>query len=120
MDFQGLYLRRSVSRDKSEWAIVGFQLDLLAECIFNDDTKIMLFNEINDFLVKLRFIHIRGPERGKISKEVRTLLEGSFGDIKGLSKGLFKKKLDRIIWELITYVPLAMIQKSLEATIIKH
>lgn len=33
-NFQALYLRKSVNRDKAEWAIVGYQLELLIDYIF--------------------------------------------------------------------------------------
>lgn len=112
-DFQALYLRRSANRDKAEWAIVGFQLDLLIDFIFKDDTKVLSFREINELLEKLKFEHIRGPERGKIIKAVRNLLEENFGKIAGLSLELFNKRIDRIVWELILSVGFPKIQESL-------
>jgi hypothetical protein len=45
-DFQALYLRKSVNRDKAEWAIVGYQLKLLIDYIFTDDTKILQFRKL--------------------------------------------------------------------------
>ncbi len=112
-DFQGLYLRKSVNRDKAQWAIVGYQLDLLTDYIFTDDTRILLFREIDEYIEKLKFEHIRGPERGKINKEVRELLEENFGSIVGLSVDLFKKRIDRIIWELVTLIDFYVVKEVL-------
>jgi len=109
-DFQALYLRKSVNRDKAEWAIVGYQLELLIDYIFTDDVKILKFREIDELIGKLKFEHIKGPERGKLNREVRTILEVSFGNTAGLSVDLFKKRIDRIIWELVTFVDFQTIQ----------
>lgn len=109
-DFQALYLRKSVNRDKAEWAIVGYQLELLINYIFKDDLKVLQFKEIDELLEKLKFEHIRGPERGKLNKEVRSALEANFKNTNGLSQDLFKKRIDRIIWELVEYVDFQKIQ----------
>ena len=109
-DFQALYLRKSVNRDKAEWAIVGYQLELLIDYMFEDDVKILQFREIDEFVGKLKFEHIKGPERGKLNREVRTILEASFGNITGLSVDLFRKRIDRILWELVTFVDFQKIQ----------
>mgnify|MGYP000987941157 CR=1 FL=1 len=52
-DFQALYLRKSVNRDKAEWAIVGYQLELLIDFIFKDDTKILRFRQIDNLIKNL-------------------------------------------------------------------
>ena len=116
-DFQALYLRKSVNRDRAEWAIVGYQLELLIGYIFEDDTKILQFREIDDLIMKLKFEHIKGPERGKLIREVRTILEASFGNTAGLSVDLFKKRIDRIIWEMVTFVDFKTIQGVLSEII---
>ena len=113
-DFQALYLRKSVNRDKAEWAIVGYQLELLIDYIFTDDLRIVQFREIDEFIGKLKFEHIKGPERGKLNREVRTILEESFGNTTGLSVDLFKKRIDRIIWELVTFVDFQTIRGALD------
>ena len=113
-DFQALYLRKSVNRDKAEWAIVGYQLELLIDYIFTDDLRIVQFREIDEFIGKLKFEHIKGPERGKLNREVRSILETSFGTITGLSIDLFKKRIDRIIWELVTFVDFQTIRGALD------
>ncbi len=116
-DFQALYLRKSVNRDKAQWAIVGYQLDLLTDYIFHGDTRILLFREIEEYIRKLKFEHIRGAERGKINKEVRDLLEKNFGNIAGSSTDLFKKRIDRIVWELVTLVDYQLIKDVLSDTL---
>lgn len=103
-DFQALYLRKAVNRDKAEWTIVGYQLELLIDYIFKDDPKVLKFIEICNLIEKLKFEHIKGPERGQLNKNVRTNLESIFGKTEGLSQDLFKKRIDRIIWELVTFV----------------
>lgn len=111
-DFQALYLRNVVNRDKSQWAIVGYQLDLLADYVFHVDAKILRYREIEEFIDKLKFEDIRGPERGRINKEVRDVLEMSFGAVEGLSADLFRKRIDRIIWELVSFIALDVIKDS--------
>lgn len=109
-DFQALYLRIAVNRDKAQWAIVGYQLDLLADFVFQNDTKILRFKEIEALINALKFEDIRGPERGKINKKVRDALEINFGAIEDLSIDIFRKRMDRIIWELVRYVEVEEIQ----------
>ncbi|MGI6623787.1 MAG: nucleotidyl transferase AbiEii/AbiGii toxin family protein [Acetivibrionales bacterium] len=103
-DFQALYLRNIVNRDKAQWAIVGYQLKLLVEYIFQDDAKILQFREIEELIEKLKFENIHGPERGRLNREARSLLEANFKTIEGLSLDLFRKRIDRIIWELVSFV----------------
>ena len=100
-DFQALYLRSSVNRDKAQWAIVGYQLDFLADYIFQDDTKILRFNEIEELTHRLKFENVRGPERGQKNREMRDALETQFGSIGVWSADLFRRRIDRIIWELV-------------------
>lgn len=113
VNFQSLYLRRIVNKDKAQWAIVGYQLDLLTDYIFLNDTRILKYREIEDFIEKLKFEAIRGPERGTKIRDVRNALEKQFGSIDKLSKDLFRKKMERIIWELICYVTLYEIKDSI-------
>ncbi len=113
-DFQSLYLRKSVCRDKAEWAIVGYQLELLLNYIFTDDTKIHQFRQIDELIGKLNFEHIRGPERGSVLKEVRVMLEANFGTTAGLSQDLFKKRINRIMWELVEFVGFQKLQLVLK------
>lgn len=72
--------------------------------------KILQFREIDEFIGKLKFEHIKGPERGKLNREVRAILEACFGSITGLSIDIFKKRIDRIIWELVIFVDFQKIQ----------
>jgi hypothetical protein len=111
-DFQALYLRSIVNRDKAQWAIVGYQLDFLVDFLFHEDTKILRFREIEEFIDKLKFEDTRGPERGRINKEVRDALETNFREIEKLSANIFKKRIDRIIWELVSVVNLDVIKES--------
>jgi hypothetical protein len=113
-DFQGLYLRKIVNRDKTQWTIAGYQLDLLVEHIFNDDTKILRFRDIEELIDKLKFKNIHGPERGRLNKGVRSSLESNFKAIKGLSADIFRKRMDRIIWELISFVSFSVIEDSIK------
>ena len=92
-DFQSLYLRRSVNRNKSEWAIVGFQLEMIADYIFQMSTKAISFKEILELINTLNFEDLKGPERGQKIQKTRKLLKENFESIDGLSKNLFKKRL---------------------------
>jgi hypothetical protein len=102
-DFQSVYLRKDVNRDKAEWAIVGFQLELLVKYIFENDMKIEYFDRISLYIDKLRFKEIVGPDRGLRIRQTRNELKDKFGDNEKLSENLFLKRLDRIIWELACY-----------------
>jgi len=114
-DFQALYLRGAVNRDKAQWAIVGYQLELLTEYISHDDTKILNFGQIEDLIDELKFENIHGPERGELIKEVRSALESKFKVHEELSADLFRKRLDRIIWELASFVSFVVIRDSVKA-----
>ena len=112
-DFQSLYLRKSVNRDKAEWAIAGYQLALLVGYILKDDTKILNYRKIAELCERLRFEDIHGPDRGRLNKEARIALVSSFGRIEEeLSTDIFKKRMDRIIWELASKVPLSAILEA--------
>lgn len=110
-DFQALYLRKSVRRDKSQWAIAGYQLEMLIDYIFGYDAKILMFRQIDEWIGRLRYEHIQGPERGKLNREAREVLEDRFGETAGLSQNLFKKRMDRMIWELISFVDFQVIKE---------
>ena len=111
-DFQSLYLRSIVNRDKAQWAIVGYKLELLIEYIFYGNTKILCFRDIEELTDKLKFENIYGPERGDLIKKARAILESKFKRIQGLSADLFRKRLDRIIWELSAFVLFEEIENS--------
>jgi len=112
-DFQSLYLRKAVNRDKAQWAIVGYQLELLINYIFKDDMRILRFRDILKLIEKLEFNGIRGPERGHLLKEIRNVLESDFGAMADLSADITKKRMDRIIWELVSVVSLETVERSL-------
>lgn len=103
-DFQSLYLRSAVNRDKTQWAIVGFQLELIAECIFRGDKRIFNITDIEEIIKHLKFEHIQGPKKGEISNHFRHELEKAFSGVKCITYNLFRKRMERIIWELVTYV----------------
>ncbi|MBR0576033.1 nucleotidyl transferase AbiEii/AbiGii toxin family protein [Proteiniclasticum sp. BAD-10] len=115
-DFQALYLRKSVNRDKTEWAIVGYQLDLLADFIFSDDMKITQFREFEQLIGRLKFELIQGAERQRLIREARSVLEANFKSTKGLSQDLFRKRIDRILWELAVVVDIPQILHVLGET----
>ncbi|MBU4450861.1 MAG: nucleotidyl transferase AbiEii/AbiGii toxin family protein [Actinobacteria bacterium] len=110
-DFQALYLRSAVNRDKTQWAIVGYQLELIAEYIFRSDKRIFKITDIEEIIKHLKFEHIRGPEKGEISKHFRHELEKAFSGIEGITDNLFRKRIERIIWELVTYVSVEEIKE---------
>jgi len=116
-DFQSLYLRRSVNRDKAQWAIVGYQLELLVNLIFNDDARILRVNDIISLIEKLEFVGVRGPERGRMIKDTRSALESEFGSLSGLSTDIMKKRLDRIIWELVSVLSFDEVSSAIKAVI---
>ena len=100
-DFQALYLRNITRRNKSSWALVGYQLELIVEYVFKGNSKIVEINEIEKLINRLQHDDIRGPERGIKLNEVRNALINKFIEQENLSTNLFRKKTERIIWELI-------------------
>ncbi|MBP2661085.1 MAG: hypothetical protein H6Q69_4117 [Firmicutes bacterium] len=62
----------------------------------------------------MNFSHVRGPERGPLTRAVRIAQEKDFGTIKGMSSDIFKKRFDRIIWELICFVSFDEIELSVQ------
>jgi hypothetical protein len=112
-DFQSLYLRKEVNRNKLEWAIVGYQLEFITDYIFGNNNKVLFFLETIEYLKTLKFEDIRGPERGRILTKIKHTLQEHFGSITHLSKNLFKKNIDRIIWELEIFVDLNTIKEKL-------
>jgi predicted nucleotidyltransferase component of viral defense system len=117
-DFQSLYLRRSVRRDKAMWAIVGYQLCMLIDFIFTDNPSLLCFNEINEYIEKLRFNNIKGPDRGKMNTLVRETLKREYSTIIETSPDLFRKRIDRIIWELVYEVGLDNLKETLRIVFI--
>lgn len=112
-DFQSLYLRRLANRTKSKWAIVGFQLGVIVDLIFSENSKDEKFYKIEELINKLQFKNIRGPERSRKLNGVRDALKTKFGLLEGPSENLFRKTSERIIWELINFVT---IEEIIEAT----
>ena len=47
----------------------------------------------------------------------RAILEMKYGKVAGLSADLFRKRIDRIIWELVTLVDFETIYKVLSKTV---
>lgn len=111
LDFQGLYLRRIVNRDKDGWAIVAFQIDLLVQYIFEQRDTILMYDNVVQLLKSLEFENIRGPEKGKMFSRIRTILRENFGTDK--SDRLFVKKFDRIIWEVLQDYDYQILRESL-------
>ena len=99
-NFQSLYLRKSVSRSKQQWAIVGMQLELIYNKLIKKNDLINQYNKIRDLVIELKFEEITGVERGTKIKEVRNKLKSEFEIICKDPDTLFRKQLERIIWEL--------------------
>lgn len=116
-NFQSLYLRKAVSRDKAQWAIAGYQLELLFNYVFQNDNKIHQFWEMQSLIDKLNFGAIYGPERGKKIWAVREALKRKFVGGDELSTELFNKRNDRILWELFTVVSVEEIADALHELI---
>lgn len=112
MDFQSLYLRKAVNRNKADWAVVGYQLEMLTEYLFNNNTKILNYEDIEELLFKLKFENIQGPERGRLINTVRAELASKFNTIDGLSPNLFRKSFNRIIWELASTTTFSVIANA--------
>lgn len=83
------------------------------EFFYKEDERILQYSKIIDLIEKLEFKDMMGPERGVITNELRDALRKEYGSIEGLSDDLFRKRFERIIWELIRHVPLDEIKKML-------
>ncbi len=114
-DFLSFYLRNTVNRDKSGWVIAAHQIELLIRYIFKDVNKILEYRKIEELIDKLQFDEIRGPEKGKKYRMIREKLKDAFLSNKNIGEDLFKKKFDRIIWELMmeyTYMDIYEVLKD--------
>lgn len=118
-DFQSLYLRKSANRDKAQWAIAGYTLELLIEYFFRDDPRILRYRDIEALIEKTRFNDIRDPERGRLLGELRNALVSRFGTLSVISPDLMKKRLDRIIWELASVVQYEAIENCIMGIVTK-
>jgi DNA replication initiation complex subunit (GINS family) len=78
------------------------------------------YRDVEELIEKLKFENVRGPARGQINKKVRSSLESSFSKIQGLSADLFRKRIDRIIWELAVFITFDEIIECVEAIIAEH
>lgn len=102
-DFQSLYLRKSISRSMSEWAIIGAKLHILLEYLFlKEDGK----DKLDDIIVlekKLDFDKIQGAERGKIIRKFNENISHKFeSHSKWPAKILKGKHTKRIFWAVIS------------------
>ncbi|MBE0427395.1 MAG: nucleotidyl transferase AbiEii/AbiGii toxin family protein [Nitrospirae bacterium] len=102
-DFQSLYLRKSIIRSVSEWAIVGAKLHILLEFLFlKEDGKDKL-RDIFALENKLAFEKIQGVERGKIIGEFNDTFSHKFEKYsKWTAKILKGKNPKRIFWAVIS------------------
>ena len=114
-DFQGFYLRNTVNRDKSGWVIAAYQIELLIRYLFEYDNKILEYYKVEQLIERLQFNKIHGPEKGKKYQLIRDILKKAFLPNQHISEELFKKKFDRIIWELMreyTYMEIYNVIKA--------
>jgi len=112
-NFQSLYLRKNVNRSKTDWAIVGIKLEMLCNKIFKGINYIDSYLEIDEFIEYIGFLDIKGPERGVKINGVRKRLQDKFGQVSIESQNLFRKRLDRVIWELLINVKIEDIKGTI-------
>lgn len=111
-NFQSLYLRKSVNRSKQQWAIVGMQLELIYNKLIEKNDLINQYNEIRDLVIEFKFEAITGVERGIKIKEARKKLKSKFETICKDPDTLFRKQLERIIWELAVVAEYSELRKT--------
>ena len=112
-DFQALYLKNSVRRKKSDWAVAGFQLELLVRKIFHGDCQIDRIADIDYLIARMKYSDIRGPERGAKIQETKAAIQKLCAGVHGLSIGLFNKAPERVIWELVKSVGFDALEETL-------
>jgi len=103
-DFQALYLRRAVSRNKQQWSIVGYQLELITTDLLMNKAPSGKYQRYSDLTDLVTFANISGPERSQKINQVRTALKNNFDSRTGYQDQLFRKSLERIIWGLSTSI----------------
>jgi len=103
-DFQALYLRRAVSRNKQQWSIVGYQLELITTDLLMNKAPSGKYQRYTDLADLVAFANISGPERSQKINQVRTALKNNFDSRTGYQDQLFRKSLERIIWGLSTSI----------------
>lgn len=103
-DFQSLYLRRSINRNVSGWAIVGRKLMILFELLMEGDNK-MRDNYVTlfDLDKNLGFEILAGPKRGQVVKDFKESITREFGSYCRVPINQIKgKHQKRIFWEILS------------------
>ncbi|NHZ86147.1 MAG: hypothetical protein GWP19_09725 [Planctomycetia bacterium] len=103
-DFQSLYLRRTINRPISEWAIIGLFLKLIFQLLTIDDKKIEeKIKQLIKIELKLKFSDIKGPAKGKQILLFKDSLLRKFGDSGRIPINQLKgKNQKRIFWEILS------------------
>jgi hypothetical protein len=57
----GDFCKFKLHQPQEQWAIAGYQLGLLCEYIFCEDTKILRFDDISELTERIRFTGVQGP-----------------------------------------------------------
>lgn len=108
-DFQSLYLRRTINRNVSGWAIVGKKLLILYQLLKNEDDKtIESIRHLYHLERKLDFSEITGPQKGLVIKRFKAdLLKDFESHCRMPVNQIQGKNLKRIFWEIISVETIA-------------
>ncbi len=103
-DFQSLYLRRSINRNVSGWAIVGRKLMIMFQLLRDNDIKIKeIISNLYNLEKKLYFNTIAGPDKGRIIKKFKESLLEEFETYCRVPINQIKgKHQKRIFWEILS------------------
>lgn len=102
-DFQGLYLRKGITRSLGEWANIGACLHLFINCFARDtcDVKdLILTFEISE---KLQFNEVEGIKKGGIIMKFKQEFLKEFSKYTSISDRILQgKNPERIFWNVVS------------------
>lgn len=102
-DFQGLYLRKSITKDTAEWSNIGAFLKLLFKCFSQESCETKNLISCFDITEQLKFKQISGLKRGEKIKTFKELFLSDFAKLDiSTVKSLKGRNQIRIFWMLVT------------------
>jgi len=102
-DFQSLYLRKSINKPVSEWAIMGKKLIIILKSVFEKSKDKAKLEEICSIDDRLKFGDLKGQYRGNLIIKFKEKFLEKFVHYSPVPGKIIKGKSQRrIFWEIIT------------------
>jgi len=101
-DFQSLYLRKSINRGKSQWAIIGDKLRFYLVNLYRERPLSKAWQESLLLESMLAFNEVEGMEKGKIIRQFKESFSSSFEKYSIFPRRVLKGKMPiRQMWHVI-------------------